>query len=153
MKAIAIELILLFYCCMVSAATNAFPDHLSIVSISEVPVALSFTGKTELAVGMQTNGFIIAAVTPTAITLKRADLTIKLLKGQITPFRDYIVVIINRSDGKQYTARIGGEVVIGECTFTVRNVNMKDTSCTIEDVQTGEVLTLKKEALLLPASN
>jgi hypothetical protein len=142
MKTIIAIILPLLLASPVIADTNEAPIDLNVVTMTAVPFALMYDGKRPLVVGVKTNGFEVVAVTTNALTLKRGDREIRVAKGQRVPYNEYVVTIMDKGNGSQYEVRTGHEIKIGARTFALGSVNLNEGSCTLRDVDSGEIRTI-----------
>jgi len=152
--------------CLTSCATaepQPGPPELALVKIVRDPFSLKFDGKTNLPIGTNVHGFVMAKLTPkfkklmlpgggertidvSEIELKRGDKTITLVKGHRAPYVEPFVQLIDPSTQATYFIGPREEFVIGSRRLRLREVNVKELNCTLEDTKSGEQFIIRRMA-------
>ena len=146
-----------------TAGPEPTPPRLALVQIVRDPFILKWDGRSDLPVGTHWHGFVVAGLTPkfkmrtlpngkevevdvSELTLKRSGKTITLVKGRRTEYNGYFVHLVSDSDQKEYTVGIGQELEIGSRRLRLRELNVKELNCTLEDINSGEHFKIKRVA-------
>jgi len=152
--------------CLSGCATADGPGgapQLDLVDIARVPFSLGFDDKSEIPVGTNICGFVAVKFTPkveervlpsgatgrvdvSELTLKRGESLITLVKGRRVSYQQLAVHLVDRSSGKEFGVMTGEEINIGSRRLRLREVNVEELNCTLQDVTSGEQFTIKRMA-------
>jgi hypothetical protein len=163
MKAIGAIVMILSLAGCGTAPPETRASDLALVKIKTESYSLGFGGKTNITAGTEIDGFVVLSFTPkfqkrtlpdgkevtvdiSELRLKRDDKTITLVKNQRMDYNEYIVHLVDKSDGKNYLVRTEQEITIGSRRMRLRETNVKESSCTLEDLKSGELFTIKRMA-------
>jgi hypothetical protein len=145
------------------AQSESGPADLALVGITSEPYSLGFRGRTNIVVGTEIGGFVVVAFRPkfekrvlpsgehsdvdvSELVLKRGDRLITIRKNQRVEYVEYIVRLVDPSDGGHYTIRMGEEITIASRKLRLREVNAEQKTCTLEDTESGKRFTVKRMA-------
>ncbi len=161
MKAIKVIVLILGMASLSTAQPETNSSGLILVRINTEPYLLGFGGKTNITIGTEIDGFVVLAFTPkfekrvlpsgeqidvdvSELELKRGDKTITLRKGTRVGYEKHSVQLIDPSDGKNYMIRTGEEAAIGSRRLRLLDVNTKQQTCILENVDTHDKSTIKR---------
>ena len=130
-----------------SACAEDSPElaNLAIASIRPVPYYLRLSDTNMYVVGAKYLGYKVTEVTTNTITLTRESdgRPVTIIKGKPISEQELVVMFMDASKKARYPAtRIGEELNIGTQTFTLQSINERGLSCTLRDVDSGELLTV-----------
>ena len=148
-------------CAMVEP--ESVPPDLALVRILKVPSMLEFNATSHLSVGTNIAGFVVLAFAPkvekkilrsgeevtvdvSTLTVKRGYTTINLVRNRPVGYVAYTIHLVDQSDGKNYTVCTEQDITIGSRRLRLREVNVKELNCTLEDLESGEQFTIKRMA-------
>jgi hypothetical protein len=134
-----------------------------LVRIVRDPFSLRFGAKSDIPIGTNMHGFVVVKLTPkfekkklpsgdyatvdvSELTLKRGDRSITLIKGRRGNYDEHVVYLVDQPSGKQYVIRTGNEITIRSRRLRLREVDVKQLNCILEDVKSGKMFTIRQIA-------
>jgi hypothetical protein len=152
MKTIKIIISVLIFAANAIAETNAPPSDLTVVQIKTIPFMLRYDGKEKITMQFAKSGFVVTEVTTNEITLSRGEEILKVTKGFPVSYSEYEITVLDKKDGKHYVIQSGRDERIGSQTFVIRHVNLEKESCTLMDVHSRQIRTIRTEKAQQPSA-
>ena len=121
-------------------------ERLEIVAIREIPFTFNFRNNTNITVGTNIGGFVVADITSSNLTLKRGDKLLCIPKKKTVPWQEYEAKLVDKNTGNTLMLRIESEFQIDDRKFMVKNIHGTEHhyALTLMDINSGQLITLKR---------
>ena len=118
-------------------------QNLAIAAIRPIPFYIRYNETNLPIVGTEVLGYKVVEVTTYSINLTRISdgRPVTVVKGRPVTEQELAVLFVDISNRTSYpTIHVGKEISIGTQRFTLQSI--KSASCTLRDVNSGELLTI-----------
>ncbi len=118
-------------------------QNLAIASVRAVPFYLRLSDTNMHVVGTEVQGYTVTEVTTNTITLTRKSdgRLVTIVKGRPVTEQELKVLFVDVAKRTKYPpVRVGEEINVGTQGFILQDIERE--SCTLRDVDSGELLTI-----------